>query len=205
MANFHPSLENFETKPGDAWKMEVYGRWLSRNGRLQLTAITESWSRKKRIEATVIWASVQDQKGHHDLLKLEEAIKEVYEDFKTLRSFKEEGLTGEKLYLHSDRFHYYPDKDILQFTLEMLRVRRKELVLGSSQEVCSSRRSARYAQQACLQDHKEDWRNKPETIRSSSEGRLVGLSLERPEKNESLSGTKKHLRALCLCGKKKKK
>ncbi|XP_026568253.1 uncharacterized protein LOC113443942 [Pseudonaja textilis] len=205
MANFHPSLENFEAKPGGAGKMEVCGRWLSRNGRLQLTDLTESWSRKKRIEAMVIWASVQDQKGHHDLLKLEEAIKEVHEDFKTLRSYKEEGLTGEKLYLHSDRFHYYPDKDILQFTLETLWVRRKELVLGTSREVCSSRRSARYAQQACLQDHEEDWNKPPETAQSNSEGRLVGLSLERPKKNESLSGRKRHLRALCLCGKKKEK
>lgn len=206
MANFHPSFENFGEMLAEAGKMEVCGRWLSRNGRLQLTEVTESWSRKKKIEAAVIWASVQDQKGHLDLLKLEEAMKEVHEDFKTLRSYKEEGLTGEKRYLHSDRFHYYPDEDILHLTLETLWVQRKELVLGSSQDVCSSRRPARYAQQVCPQNQEENWSKQPETIQSSPDARFLGLSLERPKKIESLSGKKRRMGALfCLCGKKKEK
>ncbi|XP_034260359.1 uncharacterized protein LOC117656323 [Pantherophis guttatus] len=206
MANFHPSLECFEEMLAKTGRMEVCGRWLSRNGRLQLTEVTESWSRKKRIGAAVIWASVQDQKGHLDLLKLEEAVKEVYEDFKTLRSYKEEGLTGEKSYLHSNRFHYYPDEDILHLTLNTLWAQRKEFILRSSQEVCSSRRPTRYAQQGCPQDQEEDWSNQPETIRSSPNARFLGLSLERPKKTESHSGRKRRLRSfLCLCGKKKEK
>lgn len=206
MANFHPFPENFGEIPGEVGNMEVCGRWLSRNGRVQLTEVRESWSRKKSIQATVLWASVQDQNAHFDLLKLEEAIKEVYEDFKTLRSYKEEGLAGEKLYLHSNCFHYYPDKDVLRETLEILQVQRKELVLKSSRDVCSSRRPARYAQGVCFEDREEDWDNQPETIRTSPEGRFVGLFLESPPQNGSLSERKGRLRALfCLCGKRKEK
>lgn len=201
MANFRPSPENLGEIPGEFGNMEVCGRWLSRNGRLLLTEVIESWSGKKSIEITVVWASVQDQKGHFNLLKLEEAIKEVYEDFKTLRSYKEEGLAGEKLYLHSDRFRYYPDEDILRETLETLRVQRKELVLRRSQDVCSTRRSARYAQEVCFEDQEEDWGNQPKTIGTNPDGRFVGLSLE-----GSLSQRKERVRSLfCLCGKKKEK
>ncbi|XP_039177516.1 uncharacterized protein LOC120298148 [Crotalus tigris] len=206
MANFRPSPENSREIPGEFGNMEVCGRWLSRNGRLQLTEVAESWSRKKSIEATVVWASVQDQKGHFNLLKLEEAIKEVYEDFKTLRSYKEERLAGEKLYLHSDRFRYYPDEHILRETLETLRIQRKELVLRRSQEVCSTRRPARYAQEVCFKDQEEDWGNQPKTIRANLDSRCVRLSPENRKKNRSLSERKERVTSLfCLCGKKKEK
>ncbi|XP_025025971.1 uncharacterized protein LOC112541315 [Python bivittatus] len=205
MANFPQSPGEFEEKPGGVGKMEVSARWTSRNGRLQLTEVTESRSRRKTLEAGMIWASVQDQEGLLDLIKLEEAMKEVYEDFKALRYYKEKGLAGEKLCLHSDQFYYYPDKDILQLTLETLSVQRKELVRGSSRDVGSSR-LARCGRRVSLQDGERDLGNKPERIRSLHGAGDVGLSLGRQKNKMPVSGRRTALRDLfCLCGKKKEK